>query len=346
MTLGSHETHAETATDGLGPTMRAVVQDRYGPADVLRVAEVDVPAIATDQVLVRVHAAGIDRGTWHLMTGRPWVARLIGGIRRPRRQVPGLDLAGVVVRVGADVTRFTPGDEVFGTGLGSLAEYAAAPESTLAPVPEGCSLTEAAVLGVSGLTALQAVHRKGTVRAGQRVLVMGASGGVGSYAVQMAHAAGATVTGVCSGAKADAVRALGADHVIDHQRDDPTAGSDRYDLIIDIGGRTRVRRLRRILAPEGTLVIVGGEGGNRITGGFGRGMRAAVRSRFTRQRMVMVISDENAEDLQRLADMVAAGTLRPWIDRTYPLDEAPEALRRLEAGLVTGKVAVEVAPAG
>ncbi len=249
-------------TNGPAPaegTMRAIVQDAYGSPDVFRLARISTPDVADNQVLVRVHAAGMDRGTWHLMAGRPYLLRLAFGFRKPKNPVPGLDLAGTVVAVGSAVTRFSPGEEVFGTGEGSFAEYAVAPEDQLARKPDSLSFEQAAVVPVSGLTALQALTDVGHLQPGQQVLIIGASGGVGSYAVQLAKALGAEVTGVSSTAKLDLVRSLGADHVIDYTRDDFADGARRYDLILDIAGNPALSRLRRALTPTGTAVIVGGE---------------------------------------------------------------------------------------
>ena len=321
--------------------MRAVVQDGYGTADVLRVARVPRPTIRAHEVLVRVHAAGLDRGTWHLMTGYPYAVRLALGLRRPRHPVPGHDVAGTVVAVGADVTRFAVGDEVFGMASGSFAEYAAAREDKLALKPPGLSFAQAAAVPVSGRTALQALHDVGRVEAGQQVLVIGASGGVGSFAVQLARAAGATVTGVCSAAKVELVRGLGAEQVLDYARDDFADGTRHYDLILDIGGNPSLTRLRRALTPTGTAVIVGGEGAGSLTG-LGRQLRAVIVSPFVRQRLTMLAARERATDLERLRELIEAGSVTPSVDRTYPLEEAAEAMRHLVAGDVRGKVAITV----
>ncbi len=324
-------------------TMRAVTQDRYGNADVLRQATVELPAVGAGEVLVKVRAAGVDRGTWHLMTGRPWIMRLMGfGLRAPKVKVPGLDLAGTVIKVGEGVTRFVPGDDVFGFGRGSFAEYAIAPEAELGHKPASLEFEQAAVLPVSAVTALQALRDAGNLRPGQRVLVLGASGGVGSYAVQLAKAMGAEVTGVASGAKLDLVRAQGADHVVDYAREDAVDGRVRYDLVIDTGGRRPLRHLRRALTERGILVIVGGEGGDRVTGGFGRQIRAAIWSAFVSQRLKVLMSRQNSEDLEHLAGLVEAGAVRPQVDRTYPLAGVAEAIRRLQAGEVRGKVAITI----
>ena len=321
--------------------MQAIVQDAYGTVDVLRLDRIALPEIADEEVLVHVRAAGLDRGTWHLMTGRPRLMRVIGfGFSRPRNRVPGLDVAGTVVAVGSAVSRFAVGDEVFGISRGSFAEYAAVHEDKLAHKPAALTFEQAAVVPVSAGTALQALRDVGRVQAGQKVLVIGASGGVGSYAVQIAKALGAEVTGVCSTAKVDLVRALGADHVLDYTRDDFAAGDRRYDLILDIGGNPSVSRLRRALEPTGTVVFVGGEEGGGLTGGMGRQLRAVVLSLFVRQRLAMCASKERASDLEQLIPMLDAGTVVPAVDRTYPLAEVPEAMRHLEAGQVRGKIAI------
>jgi len=321
-------------------TMRAIVQDTYGSADVLRLARITPPEIAEDEVLLHVHAAGLDRGTWHLMTGRPYLLRLVSGIRRPKNPVPGVDVAGTVVAVGSAVTRFSAGDEVFGFGKGSFAEYAVAPEGKLARKPVNATFEQVAVVPVSAATALQALCDVGHVEQGQTVLIIGASGGVGSYAVQLAKAFGAEVTGVCSTTKLDLVRSLGADHVIDYTRDDFADGPERYDLILDIGGNPALSRLRRALTPTGTAVIVGGEEGGPLTGSMDRQLRALALSPFLRQRLTMLICKERAVDLENLTDLIEAGTLTPTVDRTYSLDRVPEAMRYLDAGKARGKVAI------
>ena len=322
-------------------TMRAVVQDRYGSSEVLRVARVARPVIADDQVLLHVSAAGVDRGTEHLMTGKPYVARLFVGLRKPKNPIPGRDAAGTVAAVGSSVTRFAIGDEVYGVAPGSFAEYAVAREDKLARKPVNLSFAQAAAIPVSAGTALQALVDAGRVQAGQSVLVVGASGGVGTYAVQLAKAFGAEVTGVSSTAKVDLVKSLGADHVIDYTREDFADGTRRYDLILDIGGSTPVRRLRRALRPRGTLVFVGGENSGNLTG-LGRQLRGALLSPFLRQRLVLLVAKERAADLERLTGLIEDGKLVPSVDRSYPLDEAPDAMRLLEKGRVRGKVVITV----
>jgi NADPH:quinone reductase-like Zn-dependent oxidoreductase len=328
------------------PTMQAIVQPRYGSADVLRLEEIERPAIGDDEVLVRVHAAGLDRGTWHQMAGLPYLIRLMGyGLRAPKNPVPGLDVAGRIAAVGADVTRFEVGDDVFGISRGSFADYACAREDKLARKPPKLTFEQAAAVAVSGLTALQALRDAGRVEAGQRVLIVGASGGVGTFAVQIAKAFGAHVTGVCSTTKRDLVRSIGADHVIDYTREDFANGPHRYDLILDIGGNSPLSRLRRALTPSGTLVIVGGEDGGRFTGGFGRQLRAVGLSPFVRQRLIMKTPNEHHADLQPLAELIDAGKLTPSIERTYTLRQAPDAMRHLEAGQARGKLVITVTDA-
>src|SRR5664280_734124 len=323
-------------------TMRAIVQDRYGPAEVLRSARIPRPVIADHEVLIRVHAAGLDRGTWHLMTGTPYLMRAIGfGFRRPKNRVPGIDVAGTVVAVGSAVSKFRVGDEVFGMSRGSFAEYAAAREDKLAHKPANASFEQAATVGISGGTALQALEA-GRVQPGQRVLIIGASGGVGSFAVQLAKAAGAEVTGVCSTQKLDLVTGLGADHVVDYTRADFADGVHHYDLIIDIAGNSPLSRLRRALTPTGTAVIIGGESKGNVTGGIDRQLRAMLLTPFIGQRLTGLASKERASDSEVLADHIAAGTVTPSIDRTYPLDQVPAAIRHLEAGKVKGKIAITI----
>lgn len=323
-------------------TMRAIVQDAYGPADALRLAQIARPVVADNEVLVQVHAAGLDRGAWHLMTGRPYLLRLGFGMRRPKQPVPGHELAGTVVATGSVVTRFSIGDEVFGIGPGSFAEYVAAREDKLALKPVDITFEQASVTAVSALTALQGLRDAGRIEAGQQVLIIGASGGVGSFAVQLAKHFGAEVTGVCSTSKLDLVRSLGADHVIDYTLRDFADGEHHYDLALDIGGNHSASRLRRALTPDGTAVIVGGEEGGNLSGGIGRQLRALGLSLFVRQRLTMLLCKENSADLEILAGLMTAGTLTPSIDRTYVLDQVPEAMRRLEAGDVCGKVAISV----
>ena len=323
--------------------MRAIVQDTYGSAEVLAFEDIDRPEVADGEVLVRVHAAGVDRGVWHQMTGLPYPVRLAGyGFRAPKTRVPGSDLAGVVEAVGHAVTGFRAGDEVFGIGNGAFAEYAPVLESKLAPRPANLTFEQAAAVPVSGLTALQGLRDHGSVEEGQSVLIVGASGGVGTFAVQLAKAFGAEVTGVCSTAKVEMVRTIGADHVIDYTREDFAAGEQGFDLILDIGGNASLSRLRRALAPKGTLVIVGGETGGRWFGGYDRQLRAVLLSRFVGENLRTFICSENADDLLVLKELIEAGEITPVIDRAYPLPEAAEAIRYLEQGRARGKVVITV----
>ncbi|MFM9594703.1 NAD(P)-dependent alcohol dehydrogenase [Streptomyces scabiei] len=331
-----------TAAASVTEPMAAVVQERYGtePEAVLRTARLARPRIGPDQVLVRVRASSVDRGTWHTMAGLPYPVRAAFGLRRPKYPNPGRNLAGVVEAVGADVTGFAPGDEVYGTAVAAFAEYAAARPDRLAPKPAGLTFEEAATVPVSGLTALQAVRDEGRVQEGQRVLITGAAGGVGTFAVQLAHARGARVTAVASTPKLDAVRALGADHVIDYTREDFLAGARRYDVIIDLAGNRGLRDLRRALTPRGRLIIAGGETDGAWLGGTDRQLRAQLLSPFTRQHLGTFIASEHADGLRDLTAFVDAGTLRPVVDHVHPLDETAAAVRRLLDGRVVGKIAL------
>jgi NADPH:quinone reductase-like Zn-dependent oxidoreductase len=324
-------------------TMTAIVQDRYGEADVLRLDEIDRPAIGGDDVLLRVHAAGVDRGAWHLMAGLPYPVRLAGyGVRAPKTPVRGREVAGRIEAVGRNVTRFKVGDEVFGIGEGGFAEYATATPAKIAPKPGNLTFVEAAAVPISALTALQAVRDGGRVKPGQKVLVIGASGGVGTYAVQIAKAFGAEVTGVASTAKLDLVRSLGADHVIDYTRGDITDGGARFDVILDMAGNRTLGHLRRALTPHGTLVIVGGETGGRWLGGIDRGIRALMLSPFVGQQLRMLTNSENAEDLLVLTGLIESGAVKPAVDRTYPLSETPAAIQSMVDGRVRGKIVITV----
>ncbi|WP_436763176.1 NAD(P)-dependent alcohol dehydrogenase [Streptosporangium sp. V21-05] len=316
--------------------MKAIVQDEYGPPRTLSLGEVPIPVPGADDVLVRVRAAGVDYGVWHIMTGLPLVARLGLGLRRPRNRVPGMDVAGVVESVGANVTAFRPGDEVYGEATGAYAQFALARPGRLARKPANLSFTEAAAVPVSGATALRAV---GQVTTGEKVLVIGAGGGVGSFATQLAVAGGAHVTAVCSTAKADLVRSLGAQAVIDYTRE-PLTGT--YDLIIDIAGIRPLPLLRGLLTERGRLVIVGGEGGGRWFGGTSRMLTVRLITPFTRQRLDAPIVLTRAADLDTLRDLIEAGAVRPAVGRTYPLAEAATAVGDLAAGNAPGKLVITV----
>lgn len=324
--------------------MRAITQDRYGEAEVLTLCEREQPSIRDDEVLVAVRAAGVDPGVWVCMTGQPYGARAAFGLTRPRVAVRGRALAGVVAAVGATVTRFRPGDEVYGTSAtGTFAEYTAAKQKRLAPKPPALSFEQAAAVPISGVTALECVRDGGRVRPGQRVMVVGAAGGVGSFAVQIAKAFGAQVTGVCGPDKVDLVRSLGADTVIDYTRDEVDRDGPRHDVVIDTAGCRPLSLLRRALTPHGTLVLAGGghdTGG--LLGGYTRQLRAPLVSMFTSQHLRGLMSKERGADLDELGRLVASGAVVPVLDRTYPLAEAPDALRYLAAGHPAGKVILAI----
>jgi NADPH:quinone reductase-like Zn-dependent oxidoreductase len=325
--------------------MKAIVQDKYGcaPEDVLRLAEIDRPTIGVDVVLVQVRAASVDRGTWHLMSGLPKLMRIMGfGFRRPKAANPGRSLAGIVEVVGQNVSEFKPGDEVYGTCDGSFAEFSLTQVGLLAGKPANLSFEQSATIPVSGVTALQGVRDRARVKPGEKVLIIGASGGVGTFAVQIAKAFGAEVTGVCSTAKLDLVRALGADHVIDYQRDDFAGGEQRYDAILDIGGNSRLSHLRRGLTPGGRLVIVGSETDGQWLGGFDRQLRAIVLSPLVTQKLGILAAKENAADLSVLRELVESGKVTPDIDRTYPLSEVPAAIRYFQDGNARGKIVIVI----
>ncbi|GAC1483061.1 MAG: NAD(P)-dependent alcohol dehydrogenase [Pseudarthrobacter sp.] len=323
--------------------MKAIVQDVYGDSDVLRLRDIPRPAPGSGEVLLQVRAAGVDQGVWHLMTGRPYLVRLFGfGLKKPKVPVRGREVAGVVNAVGPGVTRFRPGDEVFGTCEGSFAEYVCAKETLVARKPASLTFEEAAAAPISAVTALQAVRDAGQVGAGQKVLVIGAGGGVGSFAVQLAKDFGAEVTGVCSTGKVDLVQSLGADHVIDYTRDDFAPAGVRYDVIIDTAGNRRLSVLRKALTPQGTLVIVGGEGGGDVTGGFERSMAAPLASLFSGQKLKGLVARENHQDLEALTGLFEAGRVKPIVDKVYSLAEAPAAIAYLHAGHARGKVVVRV----
>ncbi|MGH3308476.1 MAG: NAD(P)-dependent alcohol dehydrogenase [Nocardioides sp.] len=322
--------------------MKAVVQDRYGGADVLALRDIEEPVPADDEVLIRVRAAGVDPGAWHLMTGRPYLVRLGFGLRAPKVKVRGRDVSGTVQTVGQGVTRFKPGDDVYGTVEGSFAELACASETRFARKPGGLTFEQAAAVPISGMTALVAVRDRGRVQTGQHVLIVGAGGGVGSFAVQLAKAVGAHVIGVCSSSKVELVRSIGADDVIDYTREDFADGTRQFDVIIDTAGRRPLPLVRRALAGDGVLVIVGGEGGGRWLGGFQRQLGAPFRSIGRKQKLIGLMYRETQDLLVTLTELIEAGKVAPVIDRTYPLDEAADAIRYLELGHVAGKVVVTV----
>jgi len=325
--------------------MKAIVQDVYGPADVLQLRDIDRPSPGDGEVLVQVRAAGADPGVWHLMTGVPYLMRVIGfGFRRPKLPVRGLALAGVVAAAGPGMTRFKPGDEVFGIcRSGSFAEYAVARADRLVPKPASLSFEQAAALPVSALTALQAVRNQANVQAGQRVLIIGAGGGIGTFAVQLAKERGASVTGVCGPAKSDLVRSIGADDVIDYTREEIDRGGARYDVIIDISGSRPLSLLRRALAPHGIIVLTGGDRYDRpVLTGMSRQLRAPFLSMVTGRRLRAFLARENAADYQALAQLAESGAITPVIDRTYPLADAAEAIRHIATGHATGKGVITI----
>jgi NADPH:quinone reductase-like Zn-dependent oxidoreductase len=323
--------------------MKAIVQDKYGSADVLELRDVEKPQPGADELLIRVHAAGLDPGVWHLMTGLPYMVRGMGfGFRRPKIRIRGMDVAGTVEATGTNVIQLKRGDSVYGTCDGSFAEYACAKAERFAPKPANLSFEQAAAVPISGMTALGGLRDAGKLQPEQEVLIIGAAGGVGTYAVQLAKAFGAVVTGVCSTSKVELVRTIGADEVIDYTREDFADGTRQFDLILDTAGRRPLSQLRRALTPQGTLVIVGGEGGDRWLGGFQRQIFALLRSLFTEQKLMGLISKERHKDLMTLKELIEAGKLTPVIDRTYPLREAPQAIRYLEQGHARGKVVLTV----
>ena len=321
--------------------MKAILQDKYGSPDVLGLEDIDKPEVGDGDVLVVVLAASAHIGDWHFMTGLPYLFRIAGsGLRAPRTRVRGTDMAGRVEATGKDVTRFQAGDEVFGVCDGAFAEYATARSDRVAPKPANLTVEQAATVPTSGCTALQAVRNKGKVAPGQKVLIIGAAGGVGSFAVQIAKAFGAHVTGVCSTTKVDLVRSIGADDVIDYTRDDFAETGERYDVVLDIAGNRSVSHLRRALVPRGTLVIVGGEGGGRWFGGVDRQLRASMLSPFVSQKLGTFVAKANGEDLLVLKELIEAGKVTPVIDKAYPLSEVPEAIRHLQEGHARGKVVI------
>jgi NADPH:quinone reductase-like Zn-dependent oxidoreductase len=319
--------------------MHAIVQDTYGSVDVLHSQDIDVPQIADDEVLVRVAAASIHVGDWILMTGSPFVMRFATGLRKPKNRVPGTDFAGTVEAIGSSVTRFRPGDDVFGWGPGAFAEFASASEDQLLAKPTDLTFEQAAAIGVSASTALQLLRDDGAVQPGQKVLINGASGGVGTFAVQIAKALGAEVTGVTSTNNVEMVRSIGADHVIDYTQDDFTAGTERYDLILDNVGNHSMAQTRRALTPAGTLIS---NGGGHADGKLGRTVRAMLTSMVVRQQAGPTVKTQNHDDLVALKGLVEAGKLTPVIDRTYSMSEAPMAIGHVAAGHARGTVVLTI----
>jgi NADPH:quinone reductase-like Zn-dependent oxidoreductase len=323
--------------------MKAITYHRYGAPEVLQFREVDDPVVGDDEVLVRVRAASANPRDWHFMRGLPAFMRLQFGLRRPKHSGLGSDIAGQVEAVGANVTRFRPGDEVYAdVVMGGFAEYATVPEALLVPKPANLSFEQAAAVPLAAVTALQGLRDHGRVQPGQKVLVVGAAGGVGSFAVQLAKWLGAEVTGVCSTAKVDLVRSLGADHVVDYTREDVTRGGRTYDLVFQLAGTASPSDLRRALAPRGTLLLSSGESDGRLIGPVDRIIKALLLAPFVRQRLVPFVAKRSAEDLQLITELIEAGKVTPVIDRTYPLSDVPEAIRHLEQGHARGKVVITV----
>jgi NADPH:quinone reductase-like Zn-dependent oxidoreductase len=322
--------------------MRAVVRHKYGPPDVLRIEDVEKPAPADDEVLVRVRAASLNPLDWHYMRGAPYIVRAMTGLRRPKVARLGADLAGRVEAVGKSVTRFQPGDEVYGMGRGAFAEYACVPESRLAPKPSRLTFEQAAAVPVAGCTALQALREKGRLQGGQTVLVNGAAGGVGTFAVQIAKSLAANVSGVCSTRNVDIVRSLGADHVVDYTREDFTAGDRRYDLILDCMGNHPYSALRRVMSPTGIYVVVGGSDSGWL-GGLVLDLLRTARSRFVSQKFIMMLARVDGASLAALTELIEAKKVVPVLDRRFALKEVAEGIRYLEEGHARGKVVVTVA---
>jgi NADPH:quinone reductase-like Zn-dependent oxidoreductase len=322
--------------------MRAIVQDKYGGADDLRLENINVPTSGTDEVLVRVVAASVFIGDWHVVTGLPYAIRPKFGLRRPKARVRGQEMAGRVESVGTGVTRFRPGDEVFGTCEGAFAEYVSVTERLLAPKPSSLTFEQAATVPITGTTALQAVRDKGGVQAGQTVLIIGAAGGVGSFAVQVARALEARVTGVCSTKQVEVVLSIGAEDAIDYTLEDFTELGRHWDVIVETAGARPLAELRRALTPRGTLVIVGGEGGGKWVGKAGRMVQAPMMSPFISQRLTTMVVEHNGADLIVLKDLIEAGGVTPVIGKTYALSEVPDAIRDLEQRRTQGKLVVKI----
>ncbi len=327
---------------GQAATMRAIIHDQYGSPDVLKLQEVTKPNIGDSDVLVRVRAAGVNPADWAIMNGLPYIARPVYGLRRPKNPVRGTDVAGEVEAVGAKVTRFRPGDAVFGWCAGSFAGYAVASEDALALKPANLTFEQAAAVPMAGLVALQALRDHGNVRAGQKVLINGASGGIGTVAVQIAKALGANVTGVCSTRNVDMVRSIGADHVVDYTLEDFTRGGQQYDVILDNVGNHTLSHLRRALTPTGTLVPNGGSFANRWFAGGGRVLSALVLSRFVRHRLRPFLVSPKLADLVVLKELIEAGKLTPVLDHAYPLTETHRAISHVGGGHAQGKVVITV----
>jgi len=329
--------------EGQTKTMKAWVQERYGSPDILELEELDLPTGNDDHVLVRIRAACLNPYDWHILRGDPYLVRVVlKGLRKPRRAIiPGADMAGVVESVGSAVTRFRPGDEVYGeVHAGCFAEYVSVAEESVAPKPASITFEQAAAVPMAALTALQGLRNAGRIEEGQSVLINGAGGGIGTFAVQIAKTFGAEVTGVCSDAKVDLVRSIGADHVIDYTREDFTRSGRRFDLLLDMVSNRSLSETRRALTQKGTLVIAGGVGGGRLLGPGARSLSGSLLSPFVSQRIKTFVCKPNRDDLEFLNELIEAGTVTPVIDRVYPLSEVPEAIRYLEKGHARGKIVI------
>ena len=323
--------------------MKAIVFERYGSAEVLELREIDKPTPKDNEILIQVRAASANALDWHRMRGEPYLVRMDGSWRRPKDSRLGADLAGVVEAVGSEITLFKVGDEVFGSRTGAFGEYVVTQGSAMAPKPAHMTFEQAAAVPVAALTALQGLRDKGRVQSGQSVLINGAGGGVGTFAVQIARAFGAEVTAVTSSAKLELVRSLGATHIIDYTREDFTRNGQRYDLVLDVGGGHSLSDIRRALTPQGTLVVAGGSGDNPLLGPLTGILQALIISRFVSQNLLAFIADANRDDLLALKELIESGKVTPVIDRTYPLEQVPEAITYLEQGHARGKVVVTVA---
>jgi NADPH:quinone reductase-like Zn-dependent oxidoreductase len=320
--------------------MKAIINDRYSSPPSLELQDIEKPVLGDDSVLVRVHAASVNPADWRPLRGKPYLIRPMIGLRRPKQRIPGVDVAGIVEAVGKDVTQFQAGDEVFGARTGAFADYLCGVERNFVPKPAALTLEQAATIPIAGCTALQAMRDHGQLQPGQTVLINGAAGGVGTFAVQIAKALGAQVTGVCSTRNVEMVRSLGADRVIDYTQEDFTKGGQRYDLIVDNVGTRSLRHLRRVLTPEGTLVVVGARKSDWLLGLLALPLKARLVSPFVGQRMIFFIAKLRNADLVVLRELIEAGKVTPVIDRAYPLSEVPEAIRYVESGHARGKVVI------
>ncbi len=343
----SKETQMPTPATDQKSTMKAVIYHKYGSPEVLELQEVDKPVVKDDEVLVRVKAASVNPADWHYMRGVPYLMRMTSGLRRPKDQKTGVDMAGVVETVGRNIKEFQPGDEVFCGRSGAFAEYVCVPENKLVRKPANLTLEQAAAVPIAAITALQALRDWGQIRPGQKVLINGASGGVGTFAVQIAKSFGVEVTGVCSTRNVDLVRSLGADHVVDYTKEDFTISGQRYDLILDNAGNRSLSDFRRVLVPKGILVMAGATKGSylqdgRLIGPLALPIKSLFLRPFVSQKMVFHVAKLNKEDLLVLKELIEAGKVTPVIDRRYPLSEVPDAMRYFEEGHTRGKVVITV----